>query len=87
MADVQITLIRKPDRLSRHDGITHLGNIHGMWTVEQVIAWIESGMNTFFTQVNGVRANIGVVNGQYRKHVQTYADGVWTDNLLALQEG
>jgi len=35
----------------------------------------------------GNRARVGAhVNAHGTKYVQTYADGVWTDNLLALPE-
>lgn len=88
MADVLVTCINKRDRSSTHEGITHLGNPGAgwKWTREQVIASIEAKTNTFFTQVNGNRGDIGVVNGQNGKYVRTYADGKWNDNLLSLPE-
>ncbi len=88
MADVQVTCINKRDRNSSHEGITHLGNPNAgwKWTRAQVIESIETKTNTFFTLVNGNRANIRVVDGPNGKYVRTYADGKWTDNLLALSE-
>jgi hypothetical protein len=77
MADVQITCITKNPRDNTHEGITHLGNSKGKWSRADVIAWIESGQNTFFTLANNVRADIAVVNG---------ANGKYTDNLLWLPE-
>ena len=47
---------------------------------------IDNGTNTFYTLVNGKRANVGVVNGPNGKYVQTHADGQWNNNLLALPE-
>jgi Protein of unknown function (DUF3892) len=94
MADVLVTCINKPDRNSRHEHITHLGNPATpqggwRWTREQVIESIEQGTNTFFTRdpITGKRADIRVVRlPGYSPYVQTYADGIWTDNLLSLSE-
>ena len=50
---------------------------------------IENGTNTFFViDAAGHRSTVGVVdpgNGR-RKHLRTYADGDWNNNLLALPE-
>jgi hypothetical protein len=88
MADVQITCINKQPRSNPHEGITHLGGTGWKWTRQQVIDSIRSKVNpnTFFTQVNGKRANVGVVDGPNGPYVRTYADGMWNDNLLALPE-
>jgi hypothetical protein len=87
MADSIVTCINKVPRTNRFEGITHLG-VAGLWkwTREQVIQSIENKSNTFYTMVNGKRADIGVVNGPNGKYLRTYADGVWNDNLLALPE-
>lgn len=86
MADAQVTCITKPDRNSKHEAITHLGGQGWKWTRQQVIASIEDKTNTFYTRVNGKRADVGVVTGSNGKYLRTYADGVWNDNLLALPE-
>ncbi|RWM26890.1 DUF3892 domain-containing protein [Mesorhizobium sp.] len=86
MTDVQVTCINKLPRENKHEGITHLGNSTGKWARSQVIQWIESGTNTFYTLVGGKRANVGVINGPNGKYVRTHADGQWNDNLLALPE-
>jgi hypothetical protein len=86
MADVQVTCINEQPRNNMHEGITHLGGNNWKFTRQQVIASIETNTDTFFTLVGGKRANIGVVEGANGKYVRTYADGVWTDNLLALAE-
>jgi hypothetical protein len=86
MADVQVTCINKQNRNSSHEGITHLGGIGWKWTRQQVIESIEAKTNTFYTLVNGKRANVGVVNGPNGKYLRTHADGQWNDNLLALPE-
>ena len=87
MADVQITCIRKKDRQSSHEHITHLGNSHGTWARGDVINWIDSGTNTFFTMVGGRRADIRVVRETGKApYLRTYADGAWSNNLLSLPE-
>ena len=48
MADVQITCVRKPDRHSPHERITHVGGSNWMWPTEDVVASIENRTNTFF---------------------------------------
>jgi len=86
MVDLQVMCVTKQPRDNSHEGITHLGGANWYWTRQQVIGAIESKTHTFFTVANGKRANVGVVNGPNGKYVQTYADGVWNNNLLALPE-
>ena len=86
MADAQVTCINKPNRSNEHEAITHLGGQGWRWTRSQVIASIEAGTNTFFTTVNGKRADVGVVNGPNGKYVRTHADGYYNNDLLALPE-
>jgi hypothetical protein len=86
ISDVQVTCINKQPRNNTHEGITHLGGASWKWTRAQVIQSIEDKSNSFFTNVNGKRADVGVVEGSNGKYVRTYADGVWNDNLLALVE-
>ena len=86
MADVQVTCINKIPRNNTYEGITHLGGLGWRWTRQEVINSIIQKTNTFFTFVNGSRADIGVVDGPSGPYVRTYADGVWNDNLLALNE-
>ena len=86
MADVQVTCINKQPRNNTHEGITHLCGSGWKWTRQQVIDSINARSNTFYTWVNGKRADVGVVHGPNGDYVRTYADGVLTDNLLALPE-
>lgn len=91
MADCQITCISKAHPMSLHEHITNLGNpLAGwIWTSEQVIASIDAGENTFFVldPLSGKRANVAVVRevGK-RPFLRTHADGVWTNNLLSLNQ-
>ncbi len=86
MADVQVTCINKLPRNDTHESITHLGGKEWKWTRAQVIQSIQDKSNTFYTLVNGKRADVRVIDGPNGKYVRTYADGIWTDNLLALAE-
>lgn len=90
MPDCRITHIRKPNRNSTHEHITHVGNLaaNWIWTRENVIQSINARTNTFFVFENGTRANVGVVNPSDGRapFLRTYADGKWTDNLLSLPE-
>ncbi|NOK32241.1 DUF3892 domain-containing protein [Corallococcus exercitus] len=89
MADVQVTCVTMGKSGSGHEAITHVGGPGGggwKWTVAQVAASIRSKTNTFYTMVDGRRADIGVVDGEKGPYLRTYADKVWNDNLLALGE-
>lgn len=86
MADVQVTCINKEPRDNPHEGITHLGGATWRWTRQQVIESIKTRTNTFFTFVDGKRAEVAVVNGPNGDYLRTHADGYWNDNLLALRE-
>ena len=91
MADAQVTCITKPHPLSRHEHITHLGNPRTgwIWTTQQVIASIDAGTNTFYVvdPKTGKRSEVGVIRPQGgTPDVRTHADGIWNDNLLALNQ-
>lgn len=86
MADVQVTCVNKQPRYNPYEGISHLGGRGWRWTREQVIASIQAKTNTFYTMWNNQRAEIGIVNGQNGPYLRTYADGLWNDNLLSLNE-
>lgn len=90
MADARITHIRKPNRTSTHEHITHVGTPPTwFWPREDVIASIVAGTNTFYVlDSRGNRANVGVVrpNDGRLPFLRTYADETWNDNLLALPE-
>lgn len=86
MPDAQVTCVNKIPRNDPHEGITHLGGSGWKLTRPQVVNSIEAGTNTFYTMVNGKRADVGVVNGPNGKYVRTHADGYYNDNLLVLPE-
>lgn len=54
-------------------------------TREKMVEWIEGGGKAYVKDAKGDIAYLGVrVSSLGNKYVQTYADGIWTDNLLAL---
>jgi len=86
MADLQVTCINKTPRDDTHHGIVFLGGVGFKYTRQQVVDFINQGIHTFHTKVNGVRAEIGVNGTRPNQWVQTYADNRWNNNLLALPE-
>ena len=93
MADYRIDCVNKPDRNSPHERITHVGGPNpdgsGRWkdTVPDVVRLIEGRVHRFYTIEAGVSAWVEVrVSAAGNKYIQTRADGVWRDNLLALKE-
>lgn len=91
MADCQITCVTKPNRMSAHEHITHVGNPRAdwVWKREDVIESIEAKTNTFFVldPISGTRANVGVRREPNKlPYLQTYADNKWNNNLLSLNE-
>jgi hypothetical protein len=95
MKEYQITCINKPDRMSSHEHITHIGNITNApadrWrmTREEAIRRIDSKEEAFYTvdKTTGNRMYIGVVREAGKvPFLRTHADGKWNDNLLAQAE-
>ena len=87
MADLQVNCVNKPDRMSTHEHITHLGGIGWRITRDEVIRRIDARTDTFYTMAAGKRADVYVRREPGKQpYVQTKADGVWSNNLLALEE-
>ena len=88
MASHQITGVRKPDRNSLHEHITHVCYGGYRWTREYVIGLIEAGTDSFYILNGGKRSEVGVVhpNNGRKPFLRSYADGYHNDNLLALPE-
>ena len=91
MASYQVVCINKPNRLSPYEHILDVGilNPRVLLKVDDVIRHIESNTHSFYTKdAVGNIAFIGVVKAtaHNRKHIRTYADGKWTDNLLSLDQ-
>lgn len=92
MTDYRIDCVEKPHRNSPHEHITHVGGPKpdgaGRWrdTTANVVAFIEGKQHRFYTKEGNASAWVGVrTSAAGHKFLQTYADGIWKDNLLALQ--
>ena len=85
MADVRVRCTTKRNR-GNHESISHLGGTTWRWTRQQVVNSILNRSNTFYTEEGGKRAYLLVRKGLFGSYVQTYADGRWSNNLLALPE-
>jgi len=90
MAVVLVTCITKPNPLSSHEHITHIGGAGWKWDRDKVIRSIEAKENIFYVvdQATGKQAYIGVVRPRDGRspYLQTYADGIWNNNLLSLPQ-
>ena len=86
MAIHQITHIRKPNRDSTHEHITHVAYSGLVYTREHVIGLIEKKTDSFYVINGGNRSEVGVVYPDRPRlpFLRTHADGKWNDNLLAL---
>jgi Protein of unknown function (DUF3892) len=75
-----------------HEHITHLwwtdpaSGDTGDNSRQRLVTWIENENGKAYVDDGlGNRADVGVVSPAGRdKYLRTYADGKWTDNLLAL---
>ncbi|AVB19219.1 MULTISPECIES: DUF3892 domain-containing protein [Pseudomonas syringae group] len=87
MADYQITCITLSGSKS-HDRITQVGNASVPWSLStaEAVKRIDAKTDTFYVMdAYGRRANVGVVRpAQGLPYLRTFADSVWTDNLLSL---
>lgn len=91
MKEYQVTCINKPNHLSSHEHITHIGNVANQWRIprENAIARIDGGQEAFYTvdRYTGTKVYVGVVRDTGKlPYLRTHADGKWNDNLLALDE-
>jgi hypothetical protein len=73
--------------------ITHVGGPNpdgaGRWKnpTADVVAFIDSKAHRFYTQEGSAKAWVAVrTSTTDHKYLQTQADGVWKDNLLALRK-
>lgn len=82
-------------RLSGGDGHEHIVRLWwvdpadgetGENTRAALVSWIENDNGKAYVEDRwGNRSDVGVVTPKYgEKYLRTYADRVWTDNLLAL---
>ena len=85
---IDITAVHMSSGGSRHEHIQELRwknpetSATGASSREQIVRWIGQGGQASVV-VGSLRIGVRVVNAN-PPYVQTYADGVWKDNLLAL---
>lgn len=87
---------RNINAIRQAGGYKHQHIVHLWWTEQEtrgtgngtraeMVEYIEHGGRAYVDDGRGHVATVGVVTpASGPKYVQTYADGVWTDNLLAL---
>lgn len=90
--DLQIDCINKTDRHNPHERILFVGGFNPgattRWRITQAeaINYIEKGEHTFYTMVDGKRANVIVAKHKGNKYIKTENDGDQPNNLLSLAE-
>jgi hypothetical protein len=89
MAQCLVTcILKRGGHYNPHERISHIGNSQSGWllTEDSAIRRIETGVDSFYTLVNGRQANIIVAVHNGRKYLKTDADGYAPNNLLALSD-
>jgi hypothetical protein len=89
MGDFQVTCINKRgSHFDPHERIEYIGNQQSGWKLaeDDVISRIKDGSDSFYTSVNGRRANVLVAAHKGREYLKTTADDYRPDNLLSLSE-
>jgi len=88
MSSHQIVAIRKPNRDSSTEHITHVKYDGVIKTREYVISLIQNKTDSFYTSVGGKVAWVEVVypGGGRPPYIRTIPDGTGIDNLLSLPE-
>lgn len=71
---------------NQHEHITKVkwqdGSASNISTTAQMVEWIKAGNKAYVTDGRNT-VEVGVVEAR-PPHLRTFADGKWTDNLLAL---
>lgn len=88
MRSHQIIAIRKPNRDSTHEHITHVKYDGYIYPREHVIKLIEAKTDSFYVMTGFNHSYVGVVRPERPRlpFLRTYADSKWNDNLLALPQ-
>ena len=88
MVEYQVTCITKPDQMSTHEDITHIGNLEGKWrmTVAGAIYQIEKKISKFYIldDATATRSYLEIVRVLGKPpYLKAHAHAKWNDNLLA----
>lgn len=72
MTEFEVTCINKPDRMSTHEPITHVGNTAGNWRMarEEAVRRIDSKKEAFYTIDRGHRPQ-GLCGRGARRRLQS----------------
>jgi hypothetical protein len=88
---IEITAIRMSTGGTKHEHITNLKwkntttNSEGSSTRQTIVDWLDKDSNQAIITSGSKTVFVGVVRPVTGSpYVRTYADGIWTDNLLAL---
>lgn len=70
----------------KHEHITHIKvAVNTVYTRAEMVAYVERGGRAYVRDASGDVAYLRVrTSSAGNKYVQTWADGIWKDNLLAL---
>ncbi len=88
MGRFQVTCINKRgDHYDPHERIEYIG-FQGSWKLSEAsaIRRIKNGNDSFFTNENGLQAEVIVALRNGREYLKTQTDGDRPDNLLSLPE-
>lgn len=85
----RITHVRKPDRYSSHDAISHYGQKKADGSIdiyerEAFIAYLEKYNEKAYVKESGDGAWCKIMNNNHIKYLQTEADSSSANNLLNL---
>lgn len=88
MTKHQITGIRKLDRFSTHEHITHVRYDGYVWPREHVIKLIEAKTDSFYVIGGGREIGVKVIRPAWPRqpYIETLPDSTRKDNLLSLPE-
>jgi hypothetical protein len=88
MTSHQITAIRKPDRNSTHEHITHVKYDGRVQTREYVISLMRARTDSFYVRAGIDLAWVEIVNPGFPRapYIKTVPDRTGKDNLLSLPE-
>jgi hypothetical protein len=89
--DVQVKCINKRNRPGPHERIQNIGGVNPdgarwKWSEEKALSEMHAGRYTFFTLVNGKRANVRIGSHLGHPYLTTEPDGQQPNNLLSLPE-
>lgn len=88
MISHQITAIRKLDRYSSHEHITHVKYDGLVYKREHVISLIKNRTDSFYVKVGTAMAWVEVMHPGFPRapYIRTIPDNTGKDNLLSLPE-